>query len=138
MLLTSLQEIPLGIILSDILSFYTLDDAAKSCDKPPDLAEKSSQTEATGECTCSCHATPAPSSHHSQTPGGDEGKQEGSTAESPSGEEGMRGSTKSINKDGNSEGSNTETPGGENNKPEVSQKTPEEEAYDLMVNGKLI
>ena len=118
-----------------MLSFYTSVTAtAKSCD----LVEKSSQTEATGECTCSCHETSTPSSHNSETPGGEKDQTEirsskppscddgeGSCAETPGGEK------------SNTEGRNAETSTGEDSKPEETQKTPEEEAYDLMVNGKL-
>ena len=118
-----------------MLSFYTSVAAtAKTCD----LVEKSSQTETTGECTCSCHETSTPSSHNSDTPGGEKDQTEGRSSNPPSGEDG-EGICKETSggEKGNTEGSNAETSSGEDSKPEETQKTPEEEAYDLMVNGKL-
>ena len=117
-----------------MLSFYTSVAAtAKSCD----LVEKSSQTEATGECTCSCHETLAPSSHNPETPGGEKDQTEGSGSKQPSDGEGICKETPG-NEKGDTERSNAETSSGEDSKPEETQKTLNEEAYDLMVNGKLI
>ena len=119
----------------NMLSFCTSVAAtAKSCD----LVEKSSQTEATGECTCSCHETSAPSSHNSQTPGGEKDQTEGSSSKLQRDEEGERSCADTPGGEkSNTEGSKAETSSGEDSKPEETQKTPEEEAYDLIVNGKL-
>ena len=118
------------------MSFYTpVAATAKSCD----LVEKSSQTEATGECTCSCHVTSTPSSHNAETPGGEKEQTEGSSSKLPRDEEGEGSCAETPGGEkGNTEKNNAETSSGEDSKPEKAQKTPEEEAYDLMVNGKLI
>ena len=91
--------------------------STKSCDK-------SSQTEA-GECTCSCHQTPAPPSPSSESPGGEEEE-----VVPPSDGE----MTKQEVKPDETE-VKQKTPEVKQKMPEVTQKTPEEEAYDLMVNG---
>ena len=118
-----------------MLSFYTSVAAtARSCD----LVEKSSQTEATGECTCSCHETSTPSSHDPETPDDEKDQTEGSSSKLQRNEESERSCADTPGGEkSNTEGSNAETSSGEDSKQEETQKTPEEEAYDLMVNGKL-